>query len=133
MSNLLELPCGASPGKMQRPSQDHWSWPQTITNMCQTSTVAPSHLGGGNHQEKQTAKDHPSATKMQTHKYNVLGSLNLTLDYQPSKGDEWKGVCSAQEDIKMIKSLRGFPKGWPTHIYRGPKGIELLGSHSSTP
>jgi hypothetical protein len=26
------------------------------------------------------AKDHPSATKMQTHKHNALGLLNLTLD-----------------------------------------------------
>jgi hypothetical protein len=26
------------------------------------------------------AKDHPSANKIQTHKHNALGSLNLTLD-----------------------------------------------------
>jgi hypothetical protein len=39
-----------------------------------------------------------------------LESLSLTLDLQPSKEDEWKGVCSAQEDVKMIKNAKRDPQ-----------------------
>ena len=63
MSNPLELPFGAPPGKVQIPSQS-LAWPRTITNSCQSSTAAPSRLGGGNHQEKQAK----SAAK---HEYQV--------------------------------------------------------------
>ena len=40
-------------GRAQDPSQDHRSWPRTITNMFRSSTVAPSRIGGGNYQELQ--------------------------------------------------------------------------------
>jgi hypothetical protein len=43
---------------------------------------------------------------MQPHKQMHLESLNLVLDSQPSKGDEWEGVCSAQENVKMIKNAK---------------------------
>jgi hypothetical protein len=56
-SNPLELEFGAPPGNHNNPSQQaHRSRPRTITNMCWTSTAAPSHLGGGNHQEKQESR-----------------------------------------------------------------------------
>jgi hypothetical protein len=65
---------------------------------------------------------------MQTHKQMHLESLNLTLDSQPIKGDELEGVCSAQEDVKMIKISRELPKGWSSTIYKRPQIIEPLGS-----
>jgi hypothetical protein len=46
---------------------------------------------------------------MQTLKQMHLESLNLTLDWQPSKEDEWEGECSAQEDVKMIKNAKRSP------------------------
>jgi hypothetical protein len=63
---------------------------------------------------------------MQTHKQIHLESLNLTLDSQPSKGDEWEGVCSAQEDVKMIRMPREVPKSRPPTIYKFLKQIKLL-------
>jgi hypothetical protein len=48
--------------------------------------------------------------QMQTHKQMHLESLNLTLDSQPSKGDEWERECSTQEDVKIIKKPREFPR-----------------------
>ena len=63
MSNSLELPFGAPPGKVQIPSQSP-EMATTITNSCQSSTSAPSRLGGGNHQEQQAK----SAAK---HEYQV--------------------------------------------------------------
>jgi hypothetical protein len=53
-----------------------------------------------------------------------LKSFNLTLDSQPTKEDEWEGVCSAQEDVKMIKISRKFPKSWPPTIYKHPKRMK---------
>ena len=53
MSNPLELPFGTLPGKAQDPSQSPRSEPETITNLRSMILVAPSHQGGGNHQEKQ--------------------------------------------------------------------------------
>jgi hypothetical protein len=70
---------------------------------------------------------------MQTHKQMHLESLNLTLDSQPSKEDEWEGVCSAQEDIKMIKKPREFPKGRTPTIYKHPQRIEPLDSSLCLP
>jgi hypothetical protein len=57
---------------------------------------------------------------MQTHKQIHLESLNFTLDSQPSKGDEWEGVCLAQEDVKRIKKPREVPKSRPPTIYKCP-------------
>jgi hypothetical protein len=70
---------------------------------------------------------------MQTHKQIHLESLNLTLNSQPSKGDEWERVCSAQEDVKMIKMSREVPKSRPPAIYRGPQRLEPLGSSLCLP
>jgi hypothetical protein len=57
MSNPLELEFGAPPGNHNNPSQQaHRSRPRTITNTCRTTSVAPSRLGGGNHQEKQESR-----------------------------------------------------------------------------
>jgi hypothetical protein len=85
MNNLLELEFGTPPGNHKNPSQDnHRSRPQTITNTCRTSTAAPSHLGGGNHQEKQEIPQQinpSSATKCKT-MINALESLNLTQESQ---------------------------------------------------
>jgi hypothetical protein len=58
---------------------------------------------------------------MQTHKQMHLRSLNLTLICQSCKGDEWEGVCSAQEDVRISKSPRDLPQSWPTSIYRRPQ------------
>ena len=38
-------------GKVKNSSQSPRSEPETITNLCSTILAAPSHLGGGNHQE----------------------------------------------------------------------------------
>jgi hypothetical protein len=35
-----------------------------------------------------------------------LESLNLTLDLQTSKRDEWEGVCQAHKDVKFVKESR---------------------------
>jgi hypothetical protein len=51
---------------------------------------------------------------MQTH----LESINLTLDSQSSKRDEWKRVCSAHKDVKNVKSPREMPWSLPNTIYR---------------
>jgi hypothetical protein len=40
---------------------------------------------------------------MQSLKQMHLKTLNLTLDSQSSKRDEWEGVCSAHKDVKMSK------------------------------
>jgi hypothetical protein len=56
-SNSLELEFSAPPGNHNNPSQQaHQSQPRTITNTWRTSSAAPSHLGGGNHQEKQKSR-----------------------------------------------------------------------------
>jgi hypothetical protein len=47
---------------------------------------------------------------LQTHKQMHLRSLNLTLIRQSSKGDEWKGTCLAQEDVRVKISKRVLPK-----------------------
>jgi hypothetical protein len=52
---------------------------------------------------------------MQTHKQMHLESLNLTLDSQLSKGDEWERVCPAQEDVKMIKNIKRVPQELATN------------------
>ena len=52
MSNPLELPFGALPGKVQIPSQS----PEMATNNHQLVLIlhrCSNRLGGGNHQEKQ--------------------------------------------------------------------------------
>jgi hypothetical protein len=101
-----------------------------------TTPLPPSRLGGGNTKRNKNlaAKDHPSATKMQTYKHNALGSLNLTLDSQPSKGDEWEGVCSAHKDVKMFKRPRGIPWSRPPHIYKPQKNraVSLTFQHTPT-
>jgi hypothetical protein len=60
-----------------------------------------------------------------------LRSLNLTLICQSSKGDEWEGVCSAQEDVKMSKCLRELPLSRPTSIYKPPQKIEPMKGYSA--
>ena len=52
MSNLLELPFGTPPGKVQLPSQS----PKAAMNNHQLVLIlhrCSNRLGGGNHQEKQ--------------------------------------------------------------------------------
>jgi hypothetical protein len=36
----------------------------------------------------------------------ALGSLNLTLILQTSKGDEWEGVALAHKDVSQIKMAK---------------------------
>ena len=50
-SNPLEYLLALRWGKVKNPSQSPRSEPETITNLRSTILVAPSHLGGGNHQE----------------------------------------------------------------------------------
>jgi hypothetical protein len=69
---------------------------------------------------------------MQTHKQIYLRSLKLTLICQSSKGDEWEGVCSAQEDVRMSKYLRKTSRSPPTSIYMSPKRIEPLAHETAT-
>jgi hypothetical protein len=45
-----------------------------------------------------------------------LRTLNLTLIRQSSKGDKWEGMCSAQEDVRMLKYPRESSPNWP-NIY----------------
>ena len=54
MSNPLEYLLALHRGKVKNPSQSPRSEPETITNLRSTILAAPSHLGGGNHQEKET-------------------------------------------------------------------------------
>ena len=51
MSNPLEYLLALYWGKVQNPSQSLRSEPETITNLHSMILAAPSHLGGGNHQE----------------------------------------------------------------------------------
>ena len=70
------------------------SWPRTITNSCQSSSAAPSRLGGGNHQEQQ-------ANPVAKHEYQVsldaitqsmhLDSLLISQRWWINDGDEWEG------------------------------------------
>jgi hypothetical protein len=64
---------------------------------------------------------------MQTHKQMHLRSLNLTLICQSSKGYEWEGVCSAQEDVRISKCPRAIPKSRPPSIYKSPKPKRAIG------
>ena len=68
-------------GRYKSP-HNHRRWPRTITNSCQSSTTAPSRLGGGNHQEQQanpSAKHKTPSASRCNHSSNALGfSLNLT-------------------------------------------------------
>jgi hypothetical protein len=66
---------------------------------------------------------------MQSLKQIHLESLNLTLNSQSTKRDEWEGVCSAHKDVKNVRSPRGSPWSWPNTIYRHPNKIELLCSN----
>jgi hypothetical protein len=43
-------------GEGAKPLTSRRSWPWTTSNSCRTSSAAPSHLGGGNHQEKQESR-----------------------------------------------------------------------------
>ena len=52
-SNPLEYLLGLRQGKVKNPSQSPLLEPETITFLRSTILTAPSHLGGGNHQEKQ--------------------------------------------------------------------------------
>jgi hypothetical protein len=56
---------------------------------------------------------------MQSHNANALGSLNLTLNTQRSKRDEWEGSCLAQSVHKYVKECKKRALSWPTSIYRG--------------
>ena len=50
-SNPLEYLLALHRGKVKNPSQSPRSEPETITTLHSTILAAPSHLGGGNHQE----------------------------------------------------------------------------------
>ena len=52
-SNLLEYLLALHRGKIKNPSQSPQSEPETSTFLRSTILAAPSHLGGGKHQEKQ--------------------------------------------------------------------------------
>ena len=81
-----------SAGEGTRPLTITGRWPRTITNSCQSSSVAPSRLGGGNHQEQQV---NPVAK----HKHQVpldaitqamhLDSLLISQKWWINDGDEW--------------------------------------------
>jgi hypothetical protein len=43
---------------------------------------------------------------MQSHNANTLGSLNLTLNMQRRKRDEWEGSCLAQSAHKYVKECK---------------------------
>ena len=51
MSNPLEYLLTLRRGKVKNPSQSPRLEPETITALRSTILAAPSHLGGGNHQE----------------------------------------------------------------------------------
>ena len=51
MSILLEYLLSLRQRKVKNPSQSPRSEPKTITNLRSMILAAPSHLGGGNHQE----------------------------------------------------------------------------------
>jgi hypothetical protein len=53
---------------------------------------------------------------MQSLKQMHLESLNLTLDSQSSKGDEWEGVYSAHKDVKSVKKTKIQSQG-PAKVY----------------
>jgi hypothetical protein len=49
---------GTPLGNTQEPLTITERWPRTITKSYHNSSTAPSHLGGGNHQEKQEIHSH---------------------------------------------------------------------------
>jgi hypothetical protein len=49
----------------------------------------------------------PKCHYMQSLKQMHLKTLNLTLDSQSSKRDEWEGVCLAHKDVKNVKMSKG--------------------------
>jgi hypothetical protein len=63
---------------------------------------------------------------MQPLKQMHLESLNLTLNSQLSKRDEWEGVCSAQRMLSQVRMTKRVSKGQLTSLYRCPKKIEPL-------
>jgi hypothetical protein len=136
-SNPLELEFGAPPGNHNNPStQAHRRWPWTITNTCQTSTAAPSRLGGGNHQEKQEShsKWTPKCQLDANSQANTLWSLNLTSNMQRSKRDEWEGSCLAQSAHKYVKEYEREREPWASQwvFIDVPLLIELLGTRFSS-
>ena len=50
-SNSLKYILALRRGKVKNPLQSPRSEPETITTLRSTILAAPSHLGGGNHQE----------------------------------------------------------------------------------
>ena len=87
--------------KRYKSPHNHRRWPRTITNSCQSSIAAPSHLGGGNHQEQQ-------ANPVAKHEHQVpidaitqaihLDSLQISQRWWINDGndrDEWEGFVLA--------------------------------------
>jgi hypothetical protein len=119
---------GAPPRKEQEPLTITGRWPRTITNSCHNSSAALSHLGGDNHQEKQEIHSHndPQVPIDAITQANTLELLNLTLNSQSSKRNEWEGVCSAQRMLSQVRRTKRVSKGRLTSLYRRPKKIEPL-------
>jgi hypothetical protein len=53
---------------------------------------------------------------MRSLKQMHLESLNLTLDSQSRKGDEWEGVYLAHKDVKSVKKTKSQSQGL-TKVY----------------
>jgi hypothetical protein len=72
-------------GKVKNPSQSPRSEPKTNTFLRSTIFAAPSHLGGGNHQEKQA---NPAAKH--NHQVPLMQSLKqyTWIHFQSHKDDE---------------------------------------------
>jgi hypothetical protein len=136
MSNPLELKFGALLGNHNHPSQqDHRSWPRIITNTCRTSTAAPSHLGGGNHQEKQESRS-KSTTKCQLDAISQYKCTWITQSYLEYTKKQERGVEGELFSSKCSQVCQRVQEREPWASQRVfidvPLRIELLGTRFSS-
>ena len=90
-SNPLEYLLAFHWGKVKNPSQSPRLEPNTNTFLRSTILATPSHLGGGNHQEKQmnpTAKHNHQVPLDEISQSNVLGCSPNSPNDESIKQDE---------------------------------------------
>ena len=95
---FTRVPFGSPPGKGQEPLTITTIRAKTITFLRSTILAAPSHLGGGNHQEKQmksAAKHNHQVPLDAITQSNALGCSQISLDDDPIKQGELEcWLCS---------------------------------------
>jgi hypothetical protein len=67
-------------GEGAKPLTNRRSQSRTISNSCWTSSAAPSHLSGGNHQEKQESRS-KGTPKRQLDANSQANALEITQSH----------------------------------------------------